>query len=99
MHDALARAHHLDVAGLGAAAIAQMVLVADRAAADIGDDLHVPVAVHGKAAAGLDRVVVPDPQRAEAHAVRVMVVGETEMVARLEPVDIHPAQGVEGDAL
>ncbi len=41
MADARARAHHLDVAGLGAALVAQTVLVRDRTLADIGDDLHV----------------------------------------------------------
>src|SRR3546814_9716495 len=39
--DAGAGAHHLDVACRGAARIAHGVAVADRAGADIGDDLHV----------------------------------------------------------
>jgi hypothetical protein len=50
--DAGARAHHLDVAGLGAALVAQIVLMGDRALADIGDDLHVAVRVRGKPVCG-----------------------------------------------
>jgi hypothetical protein len=50
--DAGARAHHLDVARLGAALVAQVVLVGDRAFADIGDDLHVGVRVRREAGAG-----------------------------------------------
>ena len=39
--NASARAHDLDVAGLGATRIAQIVLMGDRALADVGDDLHL----------------------------------------------------------
>ncbi len=41
-------AHHLDVAGRGAAFVAQRVLVGDGAGADIGDDLHVACGCGGK---------------------------------------------------
>ena len=47
--DAGAGAHDLDVAGLGAALVAQAVLVGDRALADVGDDLHVGVRVRREA--------------------------------------------------
>src|SRR3546814_4252397 len=47
--DAGAGAHHLDVACRGAARIAHGVAVADRAGADIGDDLHVAVRMRRKA--------------------------------------------------
>ena len=50
--------------------VAQVVLVRDRAFADVGDDLHVRVRVRREAGLGGDGVVVPDPQRAPAHALR-----------------------------
>src|SRR3546814_4420273 len=52
--DAAARAHHLHVARLRAALVAQAVLTGDRAGADIGDDLHVRVRVRRKAGAGTE---------------------------------------------
>src|SRR5205085_7581991 len=43
MADAGAGTHHLDVAGLGAALVAEAVLMGDRTFSDVGDDLHVGV--------------------------------------------------------
>src|SRR5690606_7013843 len=83
--DAGARAHHLHVAGHGAALVAQAVLVGDRPLAHVGDDLHVGVRVRREAGARLDGVVVPHPQRAPVDAVRVVVTGEREVVLRVEP--------------
>ena len=68
VHHAGAGAHDLHVAGLGAALVAHVVAVGDRALADIGDDLHVAVRVRVEAGAGGDLVVVPDAQPAPAHA-------------------------------
>ena len=53
--DAGAGAHHLHVAGFGAAFVAQAVLVRDRALADIGDDLHVAMRMRRKAGLRRDR--------------------------------------------
>src|SRR3546814_18984003 len=44
VHDAAAGRHHLHVARLGAADVAQVVLVGDGVAPHISDDLHVAVA-------------------------------------------------------
>jgi hypothetical protein len=99
MQDAGAGRHDLDVADLGAAAVAQVVLVADRALAHVGDDLHVAVAVAVEAAPRLDRVVVPDQQRAETHSRRVVIVGEAEVIARRQPVVVETPQLVEGPNL
>jgi hypothetical protein len=70
MAHAGAGAHHLDVAGLGAALIAERVLVRDRALADIGDDLHVGVRVRreaGRAAisSSFQTRIAPQPMRAD----------------------------------
>src|SRR5690606_18213346 len=86
--DAAAGTHHLHIAGHGAATVALVVLVADRAFAHIGDDFHVRVRMRREAGAGSDGVVVPHPQRAPVHARRVLVPGEGEMVLGIEPTMI-----------
>jgi len=45
-----------------------------------------------------DLVVVPDAQRAPAHALRIAVVGKGEMVAGVEPAVVAAAQAVERPA-
>ena len=47
--DAIARAHHLDLARFGAALVAEMVLMRDRAFDDVGHDLHVAVGMRREA--------------------------------------------------
>ena len=96
MADAGAGAHHLDVAGLGAALVAEAVLMGDRALSDIGDDLHIGMRMRRKPGLRCDLVVVPYPERAPAHPLRVLVIGEREMVSGLEPAVVAAAQAVEG---
>jgi hypothetical protein len=64
MLDAGSSAHHLHVPGFGTSAIAEAVLVGDRALPDIGNDFHVGVRVRREATFRRDLVVVPDAQRA-----------------------------------
>jgi len=90
--DAAAGTHHLYLSGLGAADVAQRILVGDGAVAHIGDDLHVAVAVQREAGAGLDGVVVPHPQRAHPHALGIDVVGEAEMVVGIEPAAVEAVE-------
>ena len=73
---ARARAHALHLAGIDHVAVAHAVFVFETAAQDVGDDLHVAVAVGGKAAPRLHAILVDDAQRAEAHEARVVVVAE-----------------------
>ncbi|MNT19068.1 hypothetical protein D3C72_1543050 [compost metagenome] len=96
MGDAGARAHHLHVAGLGAALVAQVVLVGDGPLADVGDDFHVLVRVRREAGLGGDLVVVPDAQLAPAHPLAVVVAGEGEMVTGIEPAVVGATQFGEG---
>src|SRR6185437_5460294 len=98
MGDAAAGAHHLHVARLGAAFVAEAVPVADRAFAHVGDDLHVRVRMRREAALRRDGVVVPHAQRTPAHALGVVVAGEREMMFRLEPAVVGSAQAVEWSA-
>src|SRR5690606_10718805 len=97
--DAVAGAHHLHVARLGAPAVAEAVLVRDRALAHVGHDLHVGVPVRREAAARLDLVVVPHAQAAPAHARGIVVVGEREVVAGAQPAEVGGAELREGPSL
>src|SRR5262249_37106443 len=73
------RTHHLYVAGLGAAFVAEVVLMGDRTLADIGDDLHIGVRVRRKPGVWRDRVVIPHPERTPTHALGILVVGKRKM--------------------
>ncbi len=64
--------------------------------ADVGDDLHVGVRVRREAGLRRDLVVVPHPDRAPAHAVRVVVAGEREVVVGLEPAVVGAAERAKG---
>ena len=86
------RAHHLDVARLGAALVAEAVVMRDRARADIGDDLHVGMRVRGKARIGRDLVVVPHAQSPVPQPLGVVIAREREMVLGLEPTVVGAAK-------
>src|SRR5262249_20138159 len=96
MADAAARRHHLDLAGAGATAVAEAVAMADRATADIGDDLHVAMRMRRKAAVRRDMVVVPHSQRAPAVARRIAIIGKGEMVLGVQPAMVGTAEAGEG---
>ena len=88
MHDALAGAHALDFAAADDPAVAQAVLVRQRAGKDVGDDLHVTVAVHAEAGTGCDAILVDDAQRAPTHFCRIVIFGEGKAVPGLQPAVI-----------
>src|SRR5206468_12294286 len=83
--------HALHLAGVDDGPGPQAVLVLERALDDVGDDLHVAVAMGGEACARLHPVLVDDAQAAEAHVARVEVVGEREGVAAREPAELRAA--------
>ena len=85
VRDAGARAHALHFAGHDRGAVADAVLVAERALEHIAHDLHVAVAVGAEAGAGCDAVFIDDAQVAHAHVGRVDIVGKRETVEALEP--------------
>src|SRR5262245_38808159 len=91
VRDARTRAHPLDLAGPDHRAGAEAVAMLQRSAENVADDLHVPVAVRGKAAAGLHAVLVDHAQRAEAHVARVVVLAERERARGVEPAEIEMA--------
>ncbi len=65
--------------------------MADGAASDIGDDLHVDVGMRGKATCRGDLVVVPHQQRAPG----VFSVIEAKVMPRLEPGPLMAGEGSE----
>src|SRR5690606_27538676 len=98
MDDPRPGAHHLDVPGLGPALVALAVPMGDRALAHVGDDLHVGMWMRREARARLDRVIVPDAQGAPVHASGVVVVGEGEVMLRVEPAMVGATEAFEGSA-
>ena len=70
---------------------AEAVAVLQRAAHDIGDNLHVAVRVHAEAGRGRNPVVVDYTQAAKAHVVRVVVVAEGSRMSAIEPVECRLA--------
>ena len=83
--------HHLHVAGADHRSRAEAVLVLQRALEDIGNDLHVAMAMRREAAAGRDAVLVDHAQRAETHVPRIDVTGEGEGVETVEPAMVGMA--------
>ena len=71
-------------------------LCVERALEHVGDDLHVAVRVGAEALAGRDAVVVDHAQRAEAHVLGVVVVGEREGVVGVEPAVVGVARASAG---
>ena len=91
MDDAAPGAHALDFAGADDAAAAGGILVLERAVHQVGDDLHVAVAMRRKAAAAPDPVLVDDPQGPEAFMRRVVIVAERKGMFGIEPADLGGA--------
>src|SRR5947209_6316078 len=71
---ARSRAHALHVAGNDGRAVADRVLVPQRALEHVSDDLHVAVAMGAEPGARLHAVFVDYPQWAVAHVRGVLVV-------------------------
>ena len=94
---AAAGAHALHVAGpdhagrAAGAPVPMLSLCASSPVEHVADDLHVAVAVRAEAGARGDAVLVDDAQVAEAHVARVVVVGEREAVAALQPAVVGVA--------
>src|SRR5450759_4037884 len=88
---ALPRAHALHVAGTDHRAVAHAVLVLERALEDVGDDLHVAVAMGAEALARLHDVLVDHAQAAKPNVLRVVVIGKRKRVVAVEPAVVGMA--------
>jgi hypothetical protein len=87
--------HYLNIASLGAALVAQTVLMRDGALADVSDDFHIGVRMRREAGVRRDLVVIPNPQGTVAHIIGVIVTAEREMVLGLEPAVVGATKLVE----
>jgi hypothetical protein len=65
----------------------------DRAFANKGDDFHIAMRMGGETAFWRNLVIIPDTDIAPAHALRIMILCETEMMPGIEPAMICMAQG------
>ncbi|MCY1375910.1 hypothetical protein D9M69_633600 [compost metagenome] len=95
MCDPGAGTHDLNVARFGAAFVAEVVFVGNRAFTNVSDDFHVPVGVFREAGAGGDHVIVPHSQVAPVHTFWVVVLGERKVMMSIQPAVVGAAQGVE----
>src|SRR5512146_3335919 len=86
--DAGAGGHALHLAGPDDRTGADAVLVLERAFEDVGDDLHVAMAMRIEAGAGLDAILIDDAQGTEAHMARIVIVAERKTVQALQPAEI-----------
>lgn len=93
--DPRAGGHVLNITGLDDATVAHGVAVLEGAGKNVRDDLHVPVGMGAEAHAGLDRVVVDDSKGSEPHPFGIVVIGEAERVACIEPsvIGVAPVLG------
>ena len=80
MAHAAAGGHVLHFAGANNASIAHGILVFERAAEHVSDNLHVRMRMRAEAHAGHDEVVINDAQAAKAHPLRIIIIRETEGV-------------------
>ena len=69
--------------------------MSDGTFADIGDDLHLTVRMRVEAGIRRDLVVVPDAQLAEAHALRVAVLAEAEVMPGVKPLVVKATETLE----
>ena len=93
VRDTRAGAHHLHFARADGPAVAHAVLVGHRTGQRYGHDLHVLMRVRTESSAGGDGIVVQHPEHAEVHALRIVVVGETEGVEGLQPTVVGVSAG------
>ena len=83
--------HVLNLALADLAAVAHGILVLQRAAQDVGDDLHVSVGMQAESHSRHYQVVVDDPQAAKAVPLRIIVIGEAEGVVGIQPTVVGVA--------
>src|SRR3546814_16602825 len=82
--------HHLHVARLRPALVAEAVLMADRAFTNIGDAFHVAVRMRRKAGVRGDDIVCPDEKASPVQPVRIMVVPNEELMLVIQHACIFP---------
>ena len=62
--------------------------MANRATPNIGDDLHIPMRMRIKPGVRLDHIVIDHEKLAEAHLLRIVITGKTEVMLGVKPAVI-----------
>ena len=94
MADAGAGAHPLRIAGADDFAGAERILVFEPAVENVGDNLHIGMAMGGEAAARRQPVLVDDAQRSEPHEARITIIAERKAMRGIEPAEVEFAAGI-----
>jgi hypothetical protein len=77
--------HVLHAAGADDPVAADAIPMLELTGQDVGDDFHVAMRMGRESFARDDSIVVEDAQRAPIHVLRIVIVRETERVARPKP--------------
>src|SRR5437867_11624117 len=57
----------------------------ERAAEDVGNDLHVAMRMRSETHPGHDEIIIDDAQTAKTHPLRIVIIREAEGVIRVKP--------------
>src|SRR4051794_17157683 len=82
---ASACAHALAVARKNHCSCAQAVFMFQRAFQDVGNNLHIPMRMQRETFTGCDPIFINNPQRAEAHEARIVILVKGKRVFSVEP--------------
>ena len=85
------RSHALNVSRTNHRAIANTVLVLERAVDDVGNDFHVAMGMGWEPFAGTHAVIVDHAQRSDPHLGRVVVVPKRKAMPAVEPAVLSVA--------
>src|SRR5687767_3202293 len=91
MDDSSTGRHGLDFVAVQNVMLSRTVPVAQTAFKHVGDDFHIPMRMRPKALAPLNAIVIEHAQDAEAHVLRIIVVGKGKRKVRLQPAPVGPA--------
>ena len=85
MSNAGASGHYLYFSRFGDTLISQTIFMSNGSLADISDDFHIPVGVHGETGSGLNAVIIPDNEWWISIFFRMVIIRKIEMVMGIQP--------------
>ena len=87
--------HDLNITRFCPSLISETILVSDRPFTDKRNDLHILVRMKRKPGAGLDGIVIPNPERTNAHTLWIMVISKTKVMLCIEPAMVVTTEVIE----
>ena len=87
--------HHLHITRVGLTDVSLVITVRDNAFADIADDLYIGVVMETEAGVGRNLIVVQNDEIADRLMRWIAIRTYCEVVLRLEPSSISPADFIE----